>query len=338
MRFGFHFSPRDIHATGAIASLGEQLGFDVFAVGDVPSLSFDAFIALALAAGQTRRVRIGPTVTNTRTRHPLVLANLASTLDQLAPGRAFLGVGTGNSGVHQAGIRPATLAELAEAMDVIRRLLNGEAVESGGARMTIKTSGRRVPILLAASGPKSLRMGGRLADIVLMNIGVSPEIVTDGFRWIREGAEAAGRDPDSIEVWVEAPLSIALEREQAIDRAINTAAGIASYTLQGDRTAKRIPPAVQEKADEFLRGYRYSEHMTPGRTGNYELVQQLGLADFLVDRFTVAGAPEDCRRKLEALRAIGVRQVHFSISASPDREASVRLLGESVIPAFAARS
>ena len=335
MRFGFHLSPRDIHAVGPIARLGEELGFGVFAVGDVPSLSFDAFIALALAATQTRRVRIGPTVTNTQTRHPLVLANLAATLDQLAPGRVFLGVGTGNSSVHHAGVRPATLAELAGTIDVIRRLLNGEAVESGSAKMTIKSSGRRVPILLAASGPKSLRLGGRVADIVLMNIGVLPEIVAEGLQWIREGAQASGRDPDSVEVWVEAPLSISVDRAQAMDQAKIVAAGIASYALRGDATAKRIPPPIREKTAEFLREYEYGEHLMPGHTSNYHLVDRLGIADYLVDRFTVAGAPEDCRRKLESLQAIGVKQVHFSVSGSPDREASVRLLGKTVVPALA---
>lgn len=335
MRFGFHLSPRDIHAIGPIARLGEEQGFDVFAVGDVPSLSFDAFIALALAAVQTRRVRIGPTVTNTQTRHPLVLANLAATLDQLAPGRAFLGVGTGNSSVHHAGVRAATLEELARTIDIIRRLLKGEAVESGGAKMTIKSSGRRVPILLAASGPKSLRLAGRVADIVLMNIGVLPEIVAEGLQWIREGAEAAGRDPGSVEVWVEAFLSISLDRAQAIDQAKIMAAGVASYALLGDMTAKRIPLAVQEKAGEFLREYQYGEHLMPGRTSNYYLADRLGIADYLVDRFTVAGAPEDCRRKLESLKAIGVELVHFSVSGSPDREASVRLLGKTVVPALA---
>jgi 5,10-methylenetetrahydromethanopterin reductase len=335
MRFGFHLSPRDIHAIGPIASLGEEQGFDVFAVGDVPSLSFDPFIALALAAIRTRRVRIGPTVTNTQTRHPLVLANLAATLDQLAPGRAFLGVGTGNSSVHHAGVRAATLEELAGTMDVIRRLLSGEAVESGNTKMTIKSSGRRVPILLAASGPKSLRLGGRVADIVLMNIGVSPEIVAEGMRWIREGAAAAGRNPDSVEVWVEVPLSISLDRAQAVDDAKIVAAGIASYALRGDATAKRIPPAIQEKTGEFLRNYQYAEHLTPGRTSNYHLADRLGIADYLVDRFTVAGTPEDCLRKLASLQAIGVERVHFSVSGSPDRESSVRLLGKTVVPALA---
>jgi N-methylhydantoinase A len=65
-----------------------------------------------------------------------------------------------------------------------------ETVEAGGAQMKVKGGGFRVPILVAGSGPKTLRLAGQIADVVLMNVGVLPEIAADGLRWIREGAEA----------------------------------------------------------------------------------------------------------------------------------------------------
>src|SRR5262245_7534787 len=107
----------------------------------------------------------GPGVTNPQTRHPLILANLAAGLEHLAPGRSFLGLGTGNSGVRHAGASPATLDTVAQAVETTRRLLQGGAVEMAGVPTTVKGGGVRVPILLAGSGPKMLRLAPRRSRV-----------------------------------------------------------------------------------------------------------------------------------------------------------------------------
>jgi len=202
MRSGFIFLGRDLNAIGPIAKLGEEMGFDLIGLADSPGLAFDPYVALTLAALQTSRVRLGPGVTNPQTRHPLILANLAASLEQLAPGRTFLGLGVGNSGVRHVGAKPATLETLAKTVLVARRLLAGEIVEQGEVRMVVKGGGKPVPILVAGSGPKVLREAGAIADIVLINVGALPEHVADGLRWLRQGAVAAGRDPAALETWV----------------------------------------------------------------------------------------------------------------------------------------
>ena len=335
MRFGFIFFGRDLQAVGPIARLGEEQRFDLVGLCDSPALAFDPYVALTLAAQHTTRVRLGPAVTNPQTRHPLILANLAAALEALAPGRSFLGLATGNSGVRHAGAAPATLEALAGGVDVIRRLLAGEPVEVDGARWAVKGGGRRVPILLAGSGPKSLRLAGRIADAVFVNVGVTPEVVADGLRWVREGAQAAGRDPAAVEAWVFAVGAVADNREQALDEAKGAAVAIANYILRGDAAAKRIPPDVQAKLPQLFREFRYDEHLTPGRTANYHLAERLGIAEYLLDRFTIAGAPDDCRRKIEALRDIGVENVCLSFSAAPDLPAYVRRFGAHLLPALA---
>ncbi len=335
MRFGFLFFARDLQTVGPIAKLGEQQGFDVVSLVDSPSLAFDPYVGLTLAALSTERVRLGPGVTNPQTRHPLILANLAAALEQLAPGRSFLGLGTGNSGVRHAGAAPATLATLATTVQQCRRLLAGEAVEADGVSMTVKGGGRPVPILMAGSGPKTLRLAGRIADIVWVNVGVTPEVVADGLRWVREGAEEAGRDPSEVESWAFGIGAVREDGAQAVDEATGAAVAVAAYILRGDPEAKRIPPEVQGKFEQLLREYQYGEHLSPGRTSNYLLADRLGIADYLLERFTIAGTPDDCRRRIEALREIGVENLCFSISASPDVPAYVRLFGERVLPALA---
>ena len=332
MRFGFVFFGRDLATVGPIARLGEDAGFDLVGLCDSPSNAFDPYVALTLAASHTRRVRLGPGVTNPQTRHPLILANLAAGLESLAPGRSFLGLGTGNSGVRHAGAGPATLQGLADTVETARRLLRGEPVEVGGATVTVKGGGVRVPVVLAGSGPKMLRLAGRLADAVWINVGVTPDVVADGVRWVREGAESVGRDPATVETWVFGIGACAPDRARALDEATGGAVAIANYILRGDAEAKRVPPAVQARAHQLFREFRYAEHLTPGRTTNHALADRLGLTEFLLDRFTIAGTPDDCRRKLAALAAVGVDRVCVSFSAAPDVAAYVRAFGEHVLP------
>jgi 5,10-methylenetetrahydromethanopterin reductase len=332
MRFGFVFFGRDLAQVGPIAQLAEEVGFDLVGLCDSPSLAFDPYVALALAATRTRRIRLGPGVTNPQTRHPLILANLAASLEHLAPGRSFLGLGTGNSGVRHAGAGPATLQGLADTVETARGLLQGRPVEVGGATLTVMGGGVRVPVVLAGSGPRMLRLAGRLADAVWINLGVTPDVVADGVRWVREGAESAGRDPATVEVWAFGIGACAPDRARALDEAKGGAVAIANYILRGDAEAKRVPPAVRARADELFRQFQYGEHLTPGRTTNYELADRLELTEFLLDRFAIAGTPDDCRRKLAPLAAAGIDGVCFSFSAAPDVAAYVRAFGEHVLP------
>jgi 5,10-methylenetetrahydromethanopterin reductase len=335
VRFGFVFFARDLNAVGPVARLGEGQGFDLIGLCDSPSLAFDPYVALTVAALNTARVRLGTGVTNPQTRHPLILANLAAALEQLAPGRSFLGIGTGNSGVRHAGAGPATLGTLERTVRVARRLLAGEAVDNGGANMMVKGGGRPVPIHIAGSGPKSLRLAGQIADAVWINVGVTPDVVQDGMRWVREGAQAAGRDPGAIETWVFAVGAVRDDRAKALDEVKGAAVAVSAYVLPGNAAAKRIPSAIQDKVAQLLREYQYGEHLTPGHTANYHLADRLGIANYLLDRFTIAGSPEDCRAKLARLREIGAQNVCLSLSASPDLPGYIQSFGERVFPALA---
>jgi alkanesulfonate monooxygenase SsuD/methylene tetrahydromethanopterin reductase-like flavin-dependent oxidoreductase (luciferase family) len=337
MHFGFMFFARDlVQAVGSTARLAEAHGYDLLGIGDSPSLAHDPFLGLAIAAQNTSRIRLGTTVTNPQTRHPLILANCAASLARLAPDRAFLGLGIGNSGVRHALAPPATLKTLESTVANVRDLLAGGAVEVGGSKMVVHGGGVRMPILLAGSGPRSLRLAGRVADAVFINLGFTPEVLADGLRWVREGAEAAGRDPATIETWAFGIGAVAARREQALDEAIGPAIAIAAYILRGDPATKRIPPAVAEKVDQLLREYQYSEHLTPGHTSNYHLALELGISDYLLERFAIAGTAADCKARIAAVRDAGIDNLCLSFTASPDLARYVRSFGEDVLPVFRA--
>ena len=335
MRFGFMLFTRDLHTVGDVAYLAEERGFDLIGVADSPALTFDPYMALTLAAHATQRARIGTAVTNPQTRHPLIIANLAASLEALAPGRSFLGLGTGWSGVRHAGAPEARLETLGTVVRQVRGLLSGEAVEIGGATVSMPVGGRPVPILLAAGGPKALRLAGAVADVALFNVGAVPEALTDALGWLAEGASAAGRPPESIEPWLFIPAAISPDRATAIEEAKWASVSSGTSVLRGDLAAKRVPPDVAARLGELYREYRFGEHLSRGQSSNYRLAERLGLTEYLLERFSIAGTPDDCCRTIERLRAAGIANVCFNLATVSDLAATLDLFGREVLPAFA---
>ena len=138
----------------------EDLGASHFGVGEGPLLFSDPYQYLALAARDTSTIKLGTWVTNPLTRIAPVTANSIATLNALAPGRTFLGIGTANNALRSMGNRPATLKELDTSLTVIRGLLAGERVDTPVAQAGPRD---RVP------GPQrdlvQLRRPGRGLDV-----------------------------------------------------------------------------------------------------------------------------------------------------------------------------
>src|SRR5262249_8685022 len=163
VRFGINYMPT-APAQDVVrwARLVEDLGYEILGVSDSQSICRDVYMTLALCAVNTERIRFGPRVITPVTRHPAVAASAAATVEELAPRRTLLAIGSGDSAAFNIGLRPASLAELAAYAETIRSLLTtGRAVYRGAeATLTWKCTG--VPIYLAASGPKTLRLAGRI--------------------------------------------------------------------------------------------------------------------------------------------------------------------------------
>src|SRR6195256_6095517 len=107
----------------------ETLGYDSVWVTDSQMLYSDCYAVLALAARQTTRLRIGPGTAICGTRIPPVQVAAMATLNRLAPGRVFLGIGTGNTAMRSMGQRPMKIADFAEYLRVLSALLRGEIVD-----------------------------------------------------------------------------------------------------------------------------------------------------------------------------------------------------------------
>jgi hypothetical protein len=123
VKFGVLIMPESVAGAAELARLAEDSGFDRVRLGDSQSVYRELYVCLGLAAAATSRVRIGPGVTNPITRHPVVTASAIASVDELSHGRAFLGIGAGDSAVYNLGMKGASVATLADAVTAIRELL-----------------------------------------------------------------------------------------------------------------------------------------------------------------------------------------------------------------------
>src|SRR6202795_2395178 len=153
----------------------ESLGYDSAWVADSQMLYSDCYAVLALAAQQTRRLRLGPGVAICGTRIPPVHVAAMATLNRLAPGRVHLGGRTGKPATRRMGRRPVRIAEYAEHLRVMRGVLRGEPVDYArdGVTRPIKMLIREkkymsleppIPLYVSGFGPRAMELAGEYGD------------------------------------------------------------------------------------------------------------------------------------------------------------------------------
>jgi len=200
--FGVNFMPSaPVLEVVEWARAVERHGYDLLGISDSQSVSRDVYVTLAHCATATRRIRFGSRVITPVTRHPAVAASAAATLEELAPGRTLIGIGSGDSAAYNIGAKAVSLAELREYAVTIRSLMTTGRAEYHGRMASFTWSRTRVPIYLAASGPKTLRLAGQIADGAVIRTGLTPEIVRDSIAQVQAGAREAGRDPAELDLW-----------------------------------------------------------------------------------------------------------------------------------------
>jgi len=202
--FGLRIPPcRSAGEVAEFVARAEDGGFDIAWLPDSQFLWRDVWATLALAARETSRIKLGTCVTNVETRHASVTASAAATLDELAPGRVILGVGTGDSSIKTLGLRPTRIDRLRDQLEILRALIAGEAVSFDGRRMRLDAPAENpVPIYLAANAPRALGLAGELCDGAIFLSGFRPELVATTVERLALGAARAHRDLDAFDVCV----------------------------------------------------------------------------------------------------------------------------------------
>ena len=313
VRFGVNYLPGPAEDTLRWARVAEDAGFDIVGIADSQSVYRDVYMCLALCAAGTRRVRLGPRVINPLTRHPAVAAGAAATLAEMAPGRTMLGIGTGDSAVLNLGLTPSTRARLRAYVGTVRELLEtGHSAWDGRPCRMTWGGGGRIPIYLAASGPRMLRLAGEIGDGVIINTGLTPDIVRDSIAEIRAGAESAGRRLEEVDCWWLPVANVRGDRGAAIDEVAMTLASAGSHLSRFTTEGKHIPRELHAAVVALGDRYRPEEHSKPD-SSNRDLVRELGLLDYLAKRFAIAGTVDECVAKIGAAAEAGARQFWMSI-------------------------
>ena len=339
MRFGLSFGALYEPAVEVLAlgEAAEAAGFADLWVPDSPMLYRDPYVTLALLARATGHVRLGTLATNPVTRHPAVTASAILTVQELSGGRACLGLATGDSAVRRLGRVPAPLDELEAAIRAIRALTAGRPAPAAGGGFTVRfATGSAVPIFVVATGDRTLELGGRVADGVVLNVGVHPAVLVAARARVAEGARAAGRDPADVAIVVFAFCVIAGDRETARARVAPSVTWLCQrFPGLCDLAGRPLDPATREALRRLESDY-----------ARYDLVHAAGWAAavrdaaFLpaeyVDAFALAGTGAEVRGKVEALARLGVGSLTIRPPSTEDWRGTVRAFMAEVIPAFRA--
>jgi 5,10-methylenetetrahydromethanopterin reductase len=298
-----------------LAKVAEDAGFSHIWVGDSHLIWREAYINMTAMLLNTRKVKFGTGVTNPLTRHPSVLASGYATLEEFAPGRMIVGIGLGDSSVETMGMKPSTLANFESALQQMRALFAGKEAELPTGKIhLLHPCKKSLPIYVAASGPKMLELSGRVADGIIVLVGVADEYIIHAKDKIAAGAKAAGRKLEDINLvlWVPCAVSDTANAKDAVKAHV---ARVVAHPLP-----YVLDPNEQKVLAEIRKTYDYYHHMD--QQANHAEV----IPDWLVDKFAIAGTVAQCRAQIERIKKTGIQQIAIIPYSPPggSREETIR--------------
>jgi 5,10-methylenetetrahydromethanopterin reductase len=304
-----------------LAKVSEGCGFSHIWVGDSHLIWREAYVNMAAMLLNTNKVKFGTGVTNPVTRHPSVVASAYATLEECAPGRMIVGIGLGDSSVETMGMKPSTLANLEKALQQMRELFAGREAELPTGKIhLLHPCKRALPIYVAASGPKMLELSGRIADGIIVLVGVADEYIAHARDKIAAGAAAAGRKLADINLVLWVPCAVS-ENVPAKDAVKAHVARVVAHPLP-----YVLDPNEQRVLEEIRKTYDYYHHMD--QQANHAEV----IPDWLVDKFAIAGTVGQCRAQIDRIKKSGIQQIAIIPYSAPggSREETIRGFAEAM--------
>lgn len=329
MEFGVIMAPRPDCAE--LVTAAEDHGFQMAWLYDSPMVFSDVFACLALCAARTRTIRLGTGVTVPQLRLAPVMANGFATINQIAPGRVAVGIGTGNTARRIMGLDPVKLADLRETIRVTQALLRGETVEwhyegkPRALRFLHQSQGfinvtDPVPVHVAAIGPKSLALTAELGD-GFITFGMPGSGATRGMvEQMRPGLEARGL-AESFPVTCMTACALVDSDDPLDSPELKQAMGpllfaVMRYAREAQKInyPSQIPPAVRGVWGEFeayvesLPEPRYLA-MYEGYMSWLKPEQAPFITPDAIRRMALVGPPEELIERIRRLEAVGVTQI-----------------------------
>ncbi len=334
----------------------EKAGWDGMLVVDSQNLSGDPYVSLALAATVTTRIGLGTGVTNSVTRLAAATATAITSVNRISNGRAVLGIGRGDSALAHLGRAPARLAQFERYLRQLQLYLAGGSVSFDDIDIPADVApplsalhlhdappasrigwiadglkgGVKVPVEVAASGPKVIAMAALHAERIMFTLGADTERLAWGIALAKKTRKDAGLDPDGIAFG--AYVNLGCHGDVAAARGL-VRGGLTTFARFSVMHGKANGPVSAKDADvlEKLRSNYDMKKHTQGDS------RQAGtLTDDFVDRFAIVGSPDRCIERLRSLKALGLDKVAISGgmrgASTEDAAVSRRFVAEKVLP------
>jgi len=307
----------------------EDAGFDQFWMYDSHVIWQDCYSVLGWLIGLSRSetMEFGTLVTNPVSRDPTVTASAFATLAEITGNRVICGIGRGDSVVRVMKRKPAKLADLEHAVNVIRTLSSGEKMTLEGVEVEMDWAKAKVPIYIAGYGPRALTLAGKVGDGVVFQVA-DPYFIEWGMQFVRQGAAEAGRDPGEIVVHCSTATYISDDMDEARERTRWFPALVGNHIADVLRHHD-----MQELPDDLFAyvhdrpEYDYRQHGHPGADHSKYV------PDAICDRFCVLGTEQECEAKLRELAGLGVSEFNI-YPYIPNLLETIDRYGRTIVPSM----
>lgn len=337
----------------------ERLGFSHAWFADSQMIWSDVYATMALAADRTDTIQIGTGVAVAATRPAPVTAAAMATINQLAPGRTFCGIGTGNTAMRIMGHKPMTIAEFDRYLSELTPLLRGEEAlvswrgQTSPVRHIMADAGfvnfaDPIPLYVSGFGPKSLALAGKHGDGLVLSVPPDASLAERAWGSVESGAKAAGRSIDrSTFPATTLNTIVVLEPGEVVDsersRHLCGAFAIASlhYAYDQWRNFGRVStnPAVADVWDDYVSMLEAvpeeirHQRIHAGHNCWVMPEEERFVTKALIESSCLVGTVDQIVERLLGLEAVGIDQMMLLPPLEP-RFDVIRAVGEQIIPAL----
>ena len=290
--------------SAGFGQLAEALGFHSLVMADTQCLTPEVWSQLMLVASATRRIEIGTGVTNSVSRDPAVTASAALGLQVASDGRAVLGIGRGDSSMAKIGKRPAPPDQFDLYLQQLRAYLAGEEILREGSPSRIEwlddIEVPKVPIEVAATGPKVIEIAARRADRICFAVGADTERLGECIAQARRAAEAADRDPDALRFGAYLNCVINPDRDVAREAIRGGLSVFAHFSGFRGMDIESLPEGTRAAARHLRTDYDMVHH------GEAAGAHAQALDAEFIHRFGIAGPLEEAIARFREIKACGI--------------------------------
>jgi 5,10-methylenetetrahydromethanopterin reductase len=282
-------------------------------------------ICLSGVAYNTKKILLGPGITNPYLIHPVTMAQILTSINEVIPGRVVCGIGAGDkSNLTRIGVKQdKPMSMVREAVHIIRTIANGRKLTLEGEKFNIKNErfsfpkAIHLPIFVGAQGDKMLRLAGEIGDGVIIN-AANPIECERAIEIVKKSGENKNRNMNNFEIAAAFPFSISRKIETTekplLPKVAVVAAGCSSKVLERLGISKEEGGNVRKAVI----------------TNNYDNIVN-SVTPEMMESLTIFGTPEICIEKISNLIKVGVTLIVLAPPLGPKHEDSIRLVAREVI-------